>query len=108
MDTKIGIEVTQRGRRRVGSARCGSLTLPIRIDHPSVGNLPPMPGVFPDSPAPGGNKSAFRVLIWMDQDDDLERKIAGLTESVTADIWLGLALAGVNTLVVIGLYIVFN
>jgi hypothetical protein len=43
----------------------------------------------------------------MDQDDDLERKIAGLTESVAADIWLGLALAGVNTLVVIGLYIVF-
>jgi hypothetical protein len=24
----------------------------------------------------------------MDQDDDLERKIAGLTESVAADIWL--------------------
>jgi hypothetical protein len=44
----------------------------------------------------------------MDQDDDLERKIAGLTESVTADLWLGLALAGVNTLVVIGLYIVFK
>jgi hypothetical protein len=63
---------------------------------------------FPTTRPPGGNKSAFGVLIWMDQDDDLERKIAGLTESVTADLWLGLALAGVNTLVVIGLYIVFK
>jgi hypothetical protein len=43
----------------------------------------------------------------MDQDDDLERNIAGLHESVTADIWLGVVLGGVNTLIVIGLYIVF-
>jgi hypothetical protein len=54
------------------------------------------------------NKLALCVLIWMDRDDHPKPKIAGLPESVTADIWLGVALAGVNTLIVIGLYIVFK
>jgi hypothetical protein len=44
----------------------------------------------------------------MDQ-DDLERKNAELPKSsITADIWLGVALAGLNTLIVIGLYIVYK
>jgi hypothetical protein len=44
----------------------------------------------------------------MDQDDDPDLNNAGLPESVTPDIWLGLVLVGLNTLVVIGLYIAFK
>jgi hypothetical protein len=36
-----------------------------------------------------------------------ERNLDELPESVIADVFLGVALAGVNTLVVIGLFIVF-
>jgi hypothetical protein len=39
--------------------------------------------------------------------DRPERNIDELPESVTADVFLGVARAGVNTLVVIGLFIVF-